>query len=108
MVKHEKTTTLSENVLELWGFIFFLFRASCCLGEPGSPEESDCGETDQKAGREPAQRRVSDGDDDDDDDGDDDDDDDDDGDGDDGDDDPTRSPVGKLCLPSDNLKVENF
>ena len=59
MVKHEKTTTLSENVLELWGFISFLFRASCCLGEPGSPEESDCGETDQKAGREPAQRRVS-------------------------------------------------
>ena len=32
----------------------------------------------------------------------------DDGDDDCGDDDPTRSPVGKLCLPSDNLKVENF
>ena len=39
---------------------------------------------------------------------DDDDGDNDDGDGDCGDDDPTRSPVGKLCLPSDNLKVENF
>ena len=42
------------------------------------------------------------------DDGDHDDGDNDDGDDDCGDDDPTRSPVGKLCLPSDNLKVENF
>ena len=51
---------------------------------------------------------INDNDEDDHDDGDHDDGDNDDGDDDCGDDDPTRSPVGKLCLPSDNLKVENF
>ena len=35
-----------------------LFRASCCLGESGGTEESDCGEVDQEASRDPPQPRV--------------------------------------------------